>query len=775
MWMRPDNNHDFFFYSSKAKNDENCSFHEDNWDDFGCSGNVPEYLQTIPSVSESVPENFLDAAVDESSSTMTCLLPVSSTTTMTSLLPATSTHTMTSLLPATSTHTMTSLLPATSTHTMTSLVPTPLQEQLLANNKPWMGDGAPTLQLMPESRDVTNTSAPLHFTLVPSKSTNYQLTATGHQESVSPEELEQSPQGSEAETVGLQPHTNTAMIVTSVPVPMANLQTTHNLPENGTVMLCSLQQQQGQHTLILPQMQPSSHTTQMLDVPILSDSEGEYGFTVTVEEKERTTKSPMWLMSRITNKLYTNINKSVPFEIHLKKPINNKQFCIRAVPVFSSPQFLRTNVNRCPNHAAPTDATNHDFPYPEHVIRADHPEARYIKGTSGRLSVTVPLDTLQDGSDYTPVLLRFMCLGSCVGGINRRPIAVILTLENSLGKECGRKVIDVRVCACPTRDIRTDEQGVLNKGVKRKCSSSQERVPIVARKKPKTLDPKTEPHDDDKKTFFIPVYGEKLYNFLMDMKAVYYRSHPEYAAKYPDDDVLLRSITTSSTCAEKQKETSDCRSNIDELGTWDSEVDSPQQVTYDDPQNDSFNASRQSLPSQLQSHVAVSPTMKLMVVDAKRSGGGELFGSKSTQNSSMNVWPQISEAVVSNSQISSVPFISTLTSTSPELRRQSVGKFNMANVSKINLTKHVPVVQVSSYKAREPATRKLSSDYTIGIINQSLSLYKNSLLTQKQFHKDEASLSNVRQDSSAVQEEQLPHDSPEMLAANVLVKGFAKE
>lgn len=46
-------------------------------------------------------------------------------------------------------------------------------------------------------------------------------------------------------------------------------------------------------------MQSSSHTAVvgMVDVPVLNDSEGEYGFTVTVEEKERTTKSPMWLVS----------------------------------------------------------------------------------------------------------------------------------------------------------------------------------------------------------------------------------------------------------------------------------------------------------------------------------------------------------------------------------------------------------------------------------------------------------------------------------------------
>ncbi|CAL4124904.1 unnamed protein product, partial [Meganyctiphanes norvegica] len=136
------------------------------------------------------------------------------------------------------------------------------------------------------------------------------------------------------------------------------------------------------------------------------------------------------LMSSVTKKLYTNINKPVPFEIHMQRRPPGVKFNIRATLIFSAQEFIRLNVNRCPNHAAPTDATNHDFPYPEHVVRTDHPGATYDKHPSGRLSVLVPLDDLQDGMDFTPILLRFMCLGSCVGGIMRRPIAIILGLED---------------------------------------------------------------------------------------------------------------------------------------------------------------------------------------------------------------------------------------------------------------------------------------------------------------------------------------------------------
>merc|ERR1711988_1265173 len=51
-----------------------------------------------------------------------------------------------------------------------------------------------------------------------------------------------------------------------------------------------------------------------------------------------------------------------------------------------------------------------------------------------------------------------MCLGSDVGGINRRPLKVIFTLEHLTGKVVGRKVFDVRICSCPRRDKAQEEE-----------------------------------------------------------------------------------------------------------------------------------------------------------------------------------------------------------------------------------------------------------------------------------------------------------------------------
>ena len=94
----------------------------------------------------------------------------------------------------------------------------------------------------------------------------------------------------------------------------------------------------------------------------------------------------------------------------------------------------------------------------QHLIRVNHDAAIYHEDTtSKRLSVLVPFDRPQVGTNYCSHLFKFMCLGSDVGGINRRPLKVIFTLETENAEVLGRFNVDVRICSCPKRDKHQEE------------------------------------------------------------------------------------------------------------------------------------------------------------------------------------------------------------------------------------------------------------------------------------------------------------------------------
>lgn len=67
----------------------------------------------------------------------------------------------------------------------------------------------------------------------------------------------------------------------------------------------------------------------------------------------------------------------------------------------------------------------------EHIIRCDNDETTYHKDEiSNRKSVVTRLSRPEHGSDSTRLSYRFVCKTSCVGGMQRRPIIVIFTLED---------------------------------------------------------------------------------------------------------------------------------------------------------------------------------------------------------------------------------------------------------------------------------------------------------------------------------------------------------
>ena len=208
--------------------------------------------------------------------------------------------------------------------------------------------------------------------------------------------------------------------------------------EQSKVVILSDQDQEPLVTFNLPTA-TDSH-------PRLENNPGLYGFSVSFSQLDDRVKNKPWEFSQQLNKLYIDLDRWVPVEF--RAPAG---FFIRALPVFSLPSDLRQPVKRCPSHAALSDKTNKNFAFPDHLIRVDGEEATYQEDSiSGRLSVLFPVVERK--------LLKFMCLGSDLGGINRRPVKLVFTLEDAVGLVVGRQVFDLRLCSSPKRDKLKDEE-----------------------------------------------------------------------------------------------------------------------------------------------------------------------------------------------------------------------------------------------------------------------------------------------------------------------------
>ncbi|XP_055358535.1 tumor protein 63-like isoform X2 [Betta splendens] len=104
-----------------------------------------------------------------------------------------------------------------------------------------------------------------------------------------------------------------------------------------------------------------------------------------------------------------------------------------------------------------------------------------------------------------------MCNSSCMGGMNRRPILTILTLETSDGQLLGRRCFEVRVCACPGRDRKTEEAN----SAKLQTGAKQ----VKKRKSAPATDPdmckrKSGSSTDEEEVLMLPVKGRERYNML---------------------------------------------------------------------------------------------------------------------------------------------------------------------------------------------------------------------------------------------------------------------
>ncbi|XP_048460471.1 tumor protein 63 isoform X2 [Rhincodon typus] len=272
-----------------------------------------------------------------------------------------------------------------------------------------------------------------------------------------------------------------------------------------------------------PYAQPSS-TFETLSpspaIPSNTDYPGPHGFDVSFQQSS-TAKSATWTYSPELKKLYCQIAKTCPIQIKvMTQPPQGA--VIRAMPVYKKAEHVTEVVKRCPNHELSREFNDGQVAPPSHLIRVEgSSHAQYVEDPiTGRQSVMVPYEPPQVGTEFTTILYNFMCNSSCVGGMNRRPILIIVTLENRDGQVLGRRCFEARICACPGRDRKADEDSIrkqqVTEGTKGVDTSKRLRHVNQGIQVASITNKKRRPGDEE--LFYLPIRGRETYEVLLKIK-----------------------------------------------------------------------------------------------------------------------------------------------------------------------------------------------------------------------------------------------------------------
>ncbi|NXW06225.1 P73 protein, partial [Fregetta grallaria] len=263
-----------------------------------------------------------------------------------------------------------------------------------------------------------------------------------------------------------------------------------------------------------PYSQPSSTFDAMSPAPVIpsnTDYPGPHHFEVTFQQSS-TAKSATWTYSPLLKKLYCQIAKTCPIQIKVSTPPPPGTI-IRAMPVYKKAEHVTEVVKRCPNHELGRDFNDGQSAPASHLIRVEGNNlSQYVDDpVTGRQSVMVPYEPPQvpgaGGQDR--------CLP--LSGLHHR------FLSPPSGQVLGRRSFEGRICACPGRDRKADEdhyreQQALNESAakngnanKRTFKQSPQGIPALG------AGIKKRRHGEEE-MYYVPVRGRENFEILMKIK-----------------------------------------------------------------------------------------------------------------------------------------------------------------------------------------------------------------------------------------------------------------
>merc|ERR1712071_648022 len=203
-------------------------------------------------------------------------------------------------------------------------------------------------------------------------------------------------------------------------------------------------------------MTSSSSSSSLSGIPSIENWSGNLNYLVDFNRAQDRTKATPWIFSPKLEKLFVQLDKACPVNFQLNiHPSMFSSYQVRGQLVYSKAEDFHDSVERCINHQQKDGII---LPHTAHVLRCDDANSAYIDHENKRHSVLVGLKQPAPGCHYVTFCYRFMCLSSCIGSLNRRQTKLIFTLENLSGNEVGRNAADLRICSCPGRDIKTEEE-----------------------------------------------------------------------------------------------------------------------------------------------------------------------------------------------------------------------------------------------------------------------------------------------------------------------------